>query len=127
LFARHRYYHAFPFNSELELYSQTFLREGIQMTHELDSMLGLAPKATLSQRDVPGTTRSIIPILKSQVTTSLFQKKNKHLCSKKKEGNKPRREPRRKTKHKKSVTKNVEMKREKKKKEGDMENKEEMD
>lgn len=33
----------------------------MQLTHSLDARFGLSPKSTMSQRDVPGTTRSLIP------------------------------------------------------------------
>lgn len=57
-------WHAFPFNAELEMYNPTFVDEGVALTHSLDASLGLPPKFTLSQRDVPGTTRAAIPILR---------------------------------------------------------------
>lgn len=63
------WYHAFPFNAELELYDPVFVEEGIRLSHDLDEMFGFAQKATLSQRDVPGTTRAVIPLLlKNNVT-----------------------------------------------------------
>lgn len=57
-------WHAFPFNAELELYNPTFVDEGVALTHNLDARFGLPPKITLSQRDVPGTTQSAIPVLR---------------------------------------------------------------
>lgn len=39
------------------------VRAGLNLTHKLDDRFGLAPKTTLSQRDVPGITRSTLPIL----------------------------------------------------------------
>lgn len=41
------------------------------MSHELDSQFGLPPKVTMSQRDVPGTTRSLIPLLLSEGVVAL--------------------------------------------------------
>lgn len=38
---------------------------GVLMTHELDAQFGLAKKQVMSQRDVPGTTRAVIPLLVS--------------------------------------------------------------
>ena len=35
------------------------------LTHGLDAQFGLPPKTTLSQRDVPGMTRGVVPILRS--------------------------------------------------------------
>lgn len=56
-------WHAFPFNSELELLDTSLLGYGINMTHELDDQFGVRRKTVLSQRDVPGMTRSVIPTL----------------------------------------------------------------
>lgn len=56
-------YHAFPFNAEPELYSPTLFAEGVALTHALDAQFGLPPKRTMSQRDVPGTSRALIPVL----------------------------------------------------------------
>jgi hypothetical protein len=36
---------------------------GVIMTHELDSFFGVPRKQVMSQRDVPGTTRAVIPLL----------------------------------------------------------------
>jgi len=64
-------YHAFPHNAELETLHPIFIEEGIRLTHRLDEKYGRALKATLSQRDVPGMSRSIIPILKSMGVNSV--------------------------------------------------------
>ena len=56
-------WHAFPFNSEYELHSADMLAAGVGRCHALDDQFGLPHKATASQRDVPGTTRSAIPVL----------------------------------------------------------------
>ena len=55
---------AFPHNAQLEIMDPTLIQAGIQLTHDLDDRFGLPHKHTLSQRDVPGMTRSIIPIIK---------------------------------------------------------------
>ena len=39
------------------------LKAGLKITHKLDRRFGLAPKRTLSQRDVPGISRATLPIL----------------------------------------------------------------
>ena len=57
-------WHAFPHNAELEAGSASVIRAALKMTHALDAEFGLPPKAVLSQRDVPGLTRAMIPILK---------------------------------------------------------------
>ena len=58
-------WHAFPHNAELEAGSAAVIRAGLQATHTLDAELGVARKTVLSQRDVPGLTRAMIPLLKS--------------------------------------------------------------
>lgn len=58
------YWHAYGFNSEPEGYPDSSLFEfGVQLTHALDEKFSLKRKTTLSQRDVPGMTRGVIPIL----------------------------------------------------------------
>jgi hypothetical protein len=39
------------------------VRFGVDMTHALDDLLGVRRKRTLADRDVPGLTRSLIPLL----------------------------------------------------------------
>jgi hypothetical protein len=61
-------WHAFPFNSELERHDAGALAAGVGSCHALDARFGLPPKATLSQRDVPGTTRAALaPLLAAGV------------------------------------------------------------
>ena len=50
-------WHAMPFNSELELFDSSMVDFSIQLTHDLDKKMGRDPTITMSQRDVPGTTR----------------------------------------------------------------------
>eukprot|EP00656_Telonema_subtile_P005519 TRINITY_DN1250_c0_g2_i2.p1 TRINITY_DN1250_c0_g2~~TRINITY_DN1250_c0_g2_i2.p1 ORF type:complete len:838 (-),score=162.47 TRINITY_DN1250_c0_g2_i2:112-2625(-) len=57
------YWHAFPHNAELENTSPVMLQEGLSATQALDAAFGLPSKRSLSQRDVPGVPRSVIPIL----------------------------------------------------------------
>ena len=57
-------WHAFPHNAQLEIMSQSMIEAGFDLTFRLDEKFGLQKKRTLSQRDVPGMSRSIIPILK---------------------------------------------------------------
>lgn len=66
-------WHAFPYNGEPELMSASTLAAGIALTHALDARFGLPPKATLSQRDVPSTTRSVIPVLLAHGVTVLSE------------------------------------------------------
>ena len=39
------------------------LKAGIDLTHSLDDRFSLPKKTTLSQRDVPGMTRAVVPLL----------------------------------------------------------------
>eukprot|EP00698_Gefionella_okellyi_P013605 TRINITY_DN3736_c0_g1_i1.p1 TRINITY_DN3736_c0_g1~~TRINITY_DN3736_c0_g1_i1.p1 ORF type:complete len:789 (-),score=169.87 TRINITY_DN3736_c0_g1_i1:1170-3536(-) len=64
-------YHAFPFNAEPELYSPLTVVAGVELTHILDKQLGMQPKATMSQRDVPGMTRGMINVLRDSDVTAI--------------------------------------------------------
>ena len=43
------YWHAFPYNGQMELMDERAVREAVQMTHDLDAKYGYKPKITLSQ------------------------------------------------------------------------------
>ena len=43
------WWHALPFNAELELMDASLLAANVQLTHEIDAALGLPPKITMSQ------------------------------------------------------------------------------
>ena len=43
------YWHAFPYNGQMELMDERHVRESVQLTHELDAKYGYKPKITLSQ------------------------------------------------------------------------------
>ena len=43
------YWHAFPFNAQLELMDEDLLRSSVRLTHELDARFDQSPKLTLSQ------------------------------------------------------------------------------
>lgn len=64
-------YHAFPHNAELSTGSPLIITEGLRLTHALDETFKVPPKTTLSQRDVPGMPRSVIPILRAQGVTAV--------------------------------------------------------
>jgi hypothetical protein len=57
------YWHAYPFNGELELHTPSMLDYAFNLTFSLDEQFGLPHKQVLSQRDVPGTTRAALPRL----------------------------------------------------------------
>ncbi|KAL0047364.1 hypothetical protein WJX82_001496 [Trebouxia sp. C0006] len=66
VYRRDIYWHALPFNGQLEFFDVSLLEFAVQMTHEIDVKFGLSPKRTMSQRDVPGFTRAALPILYAQ-------------------------------------------------------------
>ena len=43
----------------------SLLAFGVNMTHDLDDQLGVPRKVVVSDRDVPGFDRSVIPVLKA--------------------------------------------------------------
>lgn len=43
------YWHAFPFNGQLEIMDEPLIRSAIHTTHALDKKFGYLPKRTLSQ------------------------------------------------------------------------------
>ena len=57
-------WHAYPHNAELGNISPEMLDAGLALTRSLDDAFGLPHKRSLSQRDVPGMPRSIVPLLK---------------------------------------------------------------
>ncbi len=48
------------------MYDADLLAFGVRHTHDLDRAFGLPPKITASQRDVPGLTRTAVPVLAYQ-------------------------------------------------------------
>jgi len=54
-------WHAFPFNAELALISPDLFKFGVEMTQALSKKTGAPIPTVLSQRDVPGVTRAMIP------------------------------------------------------------------
>lgn len=43
------YWHALPFNGQLEFFDVSLLEFAVQLTHELDIKFGFPPKRTMSQ------------------------------------------------------------------------------
>ncbi|KAF8062055.1 hypothetical protein HT031_004315 [Scenedesmus sp. PABB004] len=56
-------WHAHPHNAQYELYDASLLSAATALVHGLDARFGLPPKRTVVLRDVPGLTRSAIPLL----------------------------------------------------------------
>ena len=64
-------WHAFPFNGEAEIMNPSLFSFAINMTHTLDDKFSLPRKKTMSQRDVPGLTQSVIPLMLKQGVQAL--------------------------------------------------------
>lgn len=64
-------WHAFPHNAQLEIMEPALIEAGLALTWTLDQKFGLPRKATLSQRDVPGITRAVIPLLANAGVTAI--------------------------------------------------------
>jgi hypothetical protein len=56
-------WHALPFNAEPELFTTELFQAALNMTFRQDDAFNKSHRLTLSQRDVPGMTRAVIPIL----------------------------------------------------------------
>lgn len=56
-------WHAFPFNSQAEIMDESLFTFGIYLSQYLDDFVGKPQTITMSQRDVPGITRGVIPLL----------------------------------------------------------------
>ena len=57
------YLHAFPHNADLGHATPTVIDAGINVTRWVEDTLGVSPSRSLSQRDVPGMPRSVVPLL----------------------------------------------------------------
>jgi hypothetical protein len=59
-------WHAGIHNMQPEYMSEQLFRDSVQIVHDLDDAFHRPRKITLSQRDVPGMTRGVVPLLKSK-------------------------------------------------------------
>jgi hypothetical protein len=58
--------HAFPHDGEASYYPDTSLFESaLRLPQLVAEQAGIPPPTVISQRDVPGTTRAIIPLLRA--------------------------------------------------------------
>ena len=57
-------WHAFPANCEPELADASLFESGLMSVHALDDMFSVKRKTVISQRDVPGVSRSVIPLMR---------------------------------------------------------------
>ena len=69
--AGHITWEAYPHDAQLEMMSPALIKAGLLHTFALDARAGQHRKRTLSQRDVPGTTRGVIPVLRSMGVTTI--------------------------------------------------------
>lgn len=67
------YWHAFPFNAQLEMYDEDLLTFNVKMTHDLDTKFNLTPKITLSQAKFPSTHICVFDTLQSSLSITLPQ------------------------------------------------------
>jgi len=58
-------WHAFPFNAQSEIYDLSLFQSALRVSERLSEMFNITKPRTMSQKDVPGLTRSVIPILKN--------------------------------------------------------------
>jgi hypothetical protein len=56
-------WHAFPFNAEPEFMDDSLFQYALTMAQDLSDKFGVPRVKTMSQRDVPGMTRAVIPLL----------------------------------------------------------------
>jgi len=73
-------WHAGPMNMQAEWMTAKLFKFGINMSHTLDDIYGLPHKSVLSQRDVPGMTRSVVPLLKEMNVTGITVGMNGGVC-----------------------------------------------
>eukprot|EP00775_Hariotina_reticulata_P003530 gene3530-3799_t len=59
-------WHAAPFNPQYEMFDVGLLSFALDLTHSLDDAFNFAHKQMISLRDVPGLTRTAIPVLTSK-------------------------------------------------------------
>jgi len=64
-------WHRGPFNLQPENMEPTLFEYSISIAADLDELFGFPPKNTLSQRDVPGMTRGVVPILSANNVTAV--------------------------------------------------------
>ena len=69
--AGHITWHAFPHNAQLEVMDPSLIHAGLELTFALDRQFNQSNKTTLSQRDVPGMTRGLIPILRKKGVSAI--------------------------------------------------------
>ena len=56
-------FHAFPFNAEAELLSESLFSYGLDVGKQVATRAGIPSPTVMSQRDVPSMSRAVIPLL----------------------------------------------------------------
>eukprot|EP01028_Stygiella_incarcerata_P006800 TRINITY_DN276_c0_g2_i6.p2 TRINITY_DN276_c0_g2~~TRINITY_DN276_c0_g2_i6.p2 ORF type:complete len:816 (+),score=194.97 TRINITY_DN276_c0_g2_i6:533-2980(+) len=64
-------WHAFPFNGEAELIDSELFKSALGISKSLSDELNVTASKTMSQRDVPGLSRSVIPLLRENGVTAI--------------------------------------------------------
>ena len=74
-------WHAGPMNMQAEWMDSEIYKFGVNMSHLLDDHFDLPRKRTLSQRDVPGMTRGVVPLLRDLNVTGITVGVNGGVCA----------------------------------------------
>ena len=74
-------WHAGPMNQQVEWMSAEMFKFGVNVSHSLDDAFGLPHKTVLSQRDVPGMTRGVVPLLAERNVTGITVGENGGFCA----------------------------------------------
>jgi len=73
-------WHAMPMNFQIEFMNAEVFSFALKLTHDLDDRFNLPRKATMSQRDVPGMTRGVIPLLSKEGVKAITVGVNGGVC-----------------------------------------------
>ena len=65
---------------QAEFMNAEVFKVGLNVSHRLDAHFGLPPKRTLSQRDVPGMTRGVVPLLRAMGVDGITVGMNGGVC-----------------------------------------------
>jgi len=75
-------WHAGPMNQQAEWMNGRLFQAGVDMSHQLDVAFSLPKKkSVLSLRDVPGMTRSVVPLLRARNVTGITVGMNGGVCA----------------------------------------------
>ena len=74
-------WHAGPMNQQVEWMTAEMFKFGVNVSHSLDDAFGLPHKTVLSQRDVLGMTRGVVPLLAERNVSGITVGENGGFCS----------------------------------------------